>query len=131
MKSLFLTVFTVSIFLISNKGNSQENYGEYLNVIATGMPDVYVKSNASLFFTIQVGAFSSKNSSLQSVKNINILQESDNLFKYRLGQFSTYEEAKEFKKIILNVCNDAFIVPIKNGERIHIREALKETNATI
>lgn len=131
MKSFFLTVFTVAVLLFSNNTSAQENYGEYLNVIATGMPDVYVKSNNNLFFTIQVGAFRNKNEGLENVKHIVITKENDAIFRYRLGQFSTYKEASEFKKIILNVCNDAFIVPIKNGERIHIREALKETSAAI
>lgn len=112
----------------SNKIKAQEEVKQYLNTISNSLPDVYVKSNANLFFTIQVGAFKNKNIDLQEVKNITITKEKDNLFKYRLGEFTTYKEATEFKNIISNICKDAFIVPLKKGERIHIKEALKESS---
>lgn len=113
--------------MFANKQIAQEKYVEYLNVISSSLPDVYLNSNENLFFSIQVAAYNNKNNSLEKVNNIVITKENDNVFRYRLGKFPTYDEALEFKRIILSVCNDAFIVPIKNGERIHIKDALDDT----
>ncbi|QTE22638.1 SPOR domain-containing protein [Polaribacter cellanae] len=131
MRKIFLFIFTLSIFVIPNTITAQEKYVEYLNVIATNLSDIYIKSNESLFFTVQIAAFTNKNSDLEKIKNIVIIREKDNLLKYRLGEFPTYKEATEYKRIVLSVCKDAFIVPIKNGERIHIKEALKEPSVNL
>ena len=121
----FLSFFIILIvFSNTNDVLAQENVN-YLEVIAKSIPEKYIKSTSNLFFTIQVGAYRNKNKSLENTKNIIIAKE-DNIDKYRLGEFSTYEEAVSFKTVVLSVCNDAFIVSIKNGKRIHILEALKE-----
>ncbi|KGL63974.1 hypothetical protein PHEL85_1016 [Polaribacter sp. Hel1_85] len=78
-----------------------------------------------MFFTIQIGAFRNKNTSLENLNNI-ILANENNITKYRLGEFLSYKEAVDYKKMVLSVCKDAFIVSIKNGKRVHIREALKD-----
>ncbi|QOD60751.1 hypothetical protein H9I45_15640 [Polaribacter haliotis] len=131
MRKIILFIFTASIFITSSKFTAQEKYGEYLKVIANTLPEVYVKSTDNLFFTVQIAAFTNKNSELEKINNIVIAREEDNLFKYRLGEFPTYEEAVEYKRIVLSVCNDAFIVSIKNGKRIHIKEALKKPSANL
>ena len=123
MKNIIFFVFFTLIFSHTNNILAQESEN-YLNIIAKSLSEEYVKSNADLFFTIQVGAFTNKNEVLEGIKNIIITEESDGLTKYRLGEFPTYAEAVSFKKIILSVCDDAFIVPIKSGKRIHIKEAL-------
>jgi len=125
MKKVFFLIFSMAFFCNSNQLIAQDSQN-YLNIIAKSLSEEYLKSNTNLFFTIQVGAFINKNKTLETTKHIIITKESDNLFKYRLGEFTTYEEAVSFKKIVLSVCPDAFIVPIKNGKRIHIKEALKE-----
>lgn len=125
MKKLSFLLSTITVLFFCNQTNAQEDYKQYLNTISNSLPEVYLNTNASLYYTIQVGAYRNKNLDLQSVNNINITPEND-IFKYRLGKFTTYKEAIEFKNIIKNVCTDAFIVPIKNGERIHIKVALKE-----
>ena len=124
MKNLIFLFFTVLFFSFTNQLSAQEGEN-YINVIANSLPDKYIKSNSNLFFTIQIGAYLNENKTLEKTKNIIISKEEGNLTKYRLGEFSTYKEAIEYKKIILSVCNDAFIVSIKNGKRIHITEALK------
>lgn len=121
---IFISLFIVLVFLGINNVLAQKNEN-YLEVIATSLPDNYLTSTSNLFFTIQVGAYRNKNITIENTTNISITEE-NNLFKYRLGKFSTYEEAVSFKTIVLSVCNDAFIVSIKNGKRIHITEALKE-----
>lgn len=126
MKNIFLFCFLMALFFSHKDLKAQENKSDYLNQMIAGLPDIYKRSSANLFFTIQVGAFSKENKELEKVTNIVITKENDYLFIYRLGEFPTYKDALEFKKIVLNVCNDAFIVPIKNGERIHLREVVKE-----
>ncbi|ARV13691.1 SPOR domain-containing protein [Polaribacter sp. SA4-12] len=123
MKNFLFLIFMSFFFINTNSLSAQENEN-YLKVIAKSLPEQYLKSNSELFYTIQIGAFKNENKILDSVDNI-VKTKENNLTKYRLGEFSTYEEAVEYKKMLLSVCNDAFIVPIKNGERIHIREALK------
>jgi len=124
MKNFFFLLITISLSLSANDLYGQENEN-YLEVIAKSLPDKYIKSSSNLFFTIQIGAYRNLNKTFENTKNI-IISKEDNLTKYRLGEFTSYEEAVSFKTIVLSVCSDAFIVPIKNGKRIHITEALKE-----
>ena len=125
MKNFYFLFFTIFFFISTSSlsAQSQEEVN-YLKVIAQSLPEQYVKSNSELFFTIQIGAYKNENKTLETLDNVTTIKE-DTLTKYRLGEFSTYEEAVEYKNMLLSVCNDAFIVSIKNGERIHITEALK------
>ncbi|MEO9571510.1 MAG: hypothetical protein ABJH82_01980 [Polaribacter sp.] len=117
--------FAVLCFLSVNSLRAQtKEEANYLKVIALSLPDQYIKSNSELFFTIQIGAYQNENKTLETLANVTTTKE-DTLNKYRLGEFLTYKEAVEYKNMLLSVCNDAFIVPIKNGKRIHIKEALK------
>lgn len=117
--------FTVLFFISTSSLTAQtEQEANYLKVIVHSLPDQYIKSNSELFFTIQIGAYQNENKTLETLDNVTATKEGT-LTKYRLGEFLTYEEAVEYKNMLLSVCNDAFIVPIKNGERIHIKEALK------
>ncbi len=120
----FLLFFFLIIFINVYNLSAQETES-YLKVIATSLADRYIKSNSDLIFTVQIAALKNRNKTLESIDNIIAIKEDDNLIKYRLGEFLTYKEATEFKKIVLSVCDDAFIVSIKNGKRIHIKEALK------
>lgn len=123
MKKFFL--FTVLFFISASSLTAQtKEEANYLKVIVQSLPEQYLKSNSELFFTIQIGAYKNENKTLETIEKI-VTTKENNLTKYRLGEFLTYEEAVEYKKMLLSVCNDAFIVPIKNGERIHITEALK------
>ncbi len=123
MKKFFL--FTVLFFISASSLIAQtKEEANYLKVIVQSLPEQYLKSNSELFFTIQIGAYKNENKTLETIEKI-VTTKENNLTKYRLGEFLTYEEAVEYKKMLLSVCNDAFIVPIKNGERIHITEALK------
>ena len=123
MKSLLF--FTVLFFISASSLTAQtEQETNFLKVIVQSLPEQYIKSNSELFFTIQIGAYKNENKTLETLDNVTTTKEGV-LTKYRLGEFLTYQEAIEYKNMLLSVCNDAFIVPIKNGERIHIKEALK------
>ena len=127
MKSLLLFFF-FAIFIGVSNTSAQEN-NDFLKAIVKSLPEQYIKSDANLFFTIQIGAFTNKNSKLESLEHIIIAKEADNLTKYRLGEFNSYQEANDYKNMLLSVCKDAFIVSIKNGKRVHIKEALKDSSA--
>jgi hypothetical protein len=125
MKNFYFLFFTIFFFISTSSLSAQsQEEANYLKVIAQSLPEQYIKSNSELFFTIQIGAYKNENKTLETLDNVTTIKE-DTLTKYRLGEFSTYEEAVEYKNMLLSVCNDAFIVSIKNGERIHITEALK------
>ncbi|MFK8061164.1 MAG: SPOR domain-containing protein [Polaribacter sp.] len=126
MKNIILFLITGFVFISTSELSAQEE-DNYIKVIAKSLPSNYLKSNATLFFTIQIGAYRNENKTLENVDNIIITKEEDKITRYRLGEFPTYEEAIEFKRIVLSVCDDAFIVAIKDGERIHIKEALKKS----
>ena len=117
---LILVLFYSADFIAQEETN-------YLEYMTNSLPDSYAKSNASLFFTVQIAALKNRNKSLENLKNMNIYKEEDNLTKYRIGEFVNYKDAVEYKKMLLSVCKGAFIVPVKNGKRIHIKEALKES----
>jgi hypothetical protein len=80
-----------------------------------------------LIFQVQIIALTKKLSPHQQKslypqgELIEKFDESDGLYKYRIGNFKTYDEAKQIKK---NIGKDSFIVPLRDGERITIREAL-------
>ena len=126
MKKYFLLLGLGVVFFMNSNNLSAQSNEEYISFIAKGLPKEYIKSNANLFFSIQIGAFKNINESLEKVDNINRFIEEDNLTKYRIGEFLTYTEAKDFKKMILTVCKDAFIIVYKNGRRIHIAEAFNQ-----
>jgi hypothetical protein len=77
-----------------------------------------------IIFTVQVAALRKDNTAFKGIENIQTFKEG-NLTKYRLGQFTTYQEARVFRKSILNKHSDAFVQALKKGEPISIKEALK------
>lgn len=78
---------------------------------------------STLIFTVQIAALKNKNEDLENIDEIKVHYEND-LIKYRLGDFETYQEAREFRSQILNEYNDAFIQALKNNKPIFILEAL-------
>ncbi|MDG1398774.1 MAG: SPOR domain-containing protein [Polaribacter sp.] len=78
---------------------------------------------SALIFTVQIAALKNQNEDLENIDEIKVYYEND-LIKYRLGNFETYQEAREFRSQILNEYNDAFIQALKNDRPIFILEAL-------
>ena len=72
---------------------------------------------------IQIAALKNQNEDLEYIDGIKAYYE-NGLTKYRLGNFETYQEAREFRSQILNEYNDAFIQALKNDQPIFILEAL-------
>ena len=122
MKNIFL--FFAFLLFSNNFSVFSQNSQSHLMVIASILPENYIKSNKDIFFTIQLGAYKKDEIFLADLENIVVYKE-NGINRFRIGEFPTYNEAKEYKKMIRNSCKDAFIVPIKNGKRISISEALK------
>ena len=78
---------------------------------------------STLIFTVQIAALKNQNEDLENIDEIKVYYEND-LIKYRLGNFESYQEAREFKSQIINKYNDAFIQALKNDQPIFILEAL-------
>jgi len=76
-----------------------------------------------LIFTVQIAALKNQSEDFEYIDGIKVYYEND-LTKYRLGNFETYQEAREFRTQILNEYNDAFIQALKNEQPISIIEAL-------
>jgi hypothetical protein len=76
-----------------------------------------------LIFTVQIAALKNQNEDLEYIDGIKAYYE-NGLTKYRLGNFETYQEAREFRSQILNEYNDAFIQALENENPISIQEAL-------
>jgi 3-isopropylmalate dehydratase small subunit len=77
---------------------------------------------STLIFTVQIAALKNQNEDLENIDEIKVYYEND-LIKYRLGNFESYQEAREFRSQILNEYNDAFIQALKNEQPIPILEA--------
>lgn len=83
--------------------------------------------NNNLIYTVQFVALRNYNSNKEIREKLGISQiismkYEEGLYKYSLGYFLTYEDASNFKKQ-LNLKQQTFIVPYKNGRKITLREA--------
>ena len=52
---------------------------------------------------------------------------SDNRFRYATGSFKEYSEAVKYRKIILNIYPDAFVIAVKDNKILPLQDALKST----
>lgn len=53
--------------------------------------------------------------------------EENNMFKYALGNYQSLDEAKKYQETIHSSYPDAFVVAFKDGKRISMKEALKNS----
>lgn len=77
-----------------------------------------------IIFTVQIAALHNPTSNKKELKSADVYKEGD-FTKYRLGHFSTYKEAKSYRKKIINKYPDAFVQALKNDKPIHISKALE------
>lgn len=77
-----------------------------------------------LIFTVQIGAFKKRNLKFASIKNVQVSSE-NNMYKYRLGAFKTYKEAKIYLKKMRANYPGAFVQAVKDDNPINIQEAIK------
>lgn len=83
-----------------------------------------VTPRSILVFTVQIGANKKESTMFSSIENVQVSNEKG-MYKYRLGVFETYKEAKSYRKAILKKFPGAFVQAVKNGIGIEIKEALK------
>jgi hypothetical protein len=112
------TVITQEIFLLTDKKvYSQENPIPLNPKIPKG-----------LIFKVQVGAFRNPipQDLFQGFAPISAEKVKDDITRYRVGYFKTYQDANQAKNQIRGLSSsyrDAFVVAINNGERIKLSEA--------
>jgi len=112
------TVITQEIFLFTDeKVYSQENPIPLNPKIPKG-----------LIFKVQVGAFRNPipQDLFQGFAPISAEKVRDDITRYRVGYFKTYQDANQAKNQIRGLSSsyrDAFVVAINNGERIKLSEA--------
>ena len=87
-------------------------------------PNVGPSLNDVPVFAVQVGAFENKNLSLYSKNFVNFKEIKNKEFNaYALGNFESLEEARKFRKEIVELgLKDAFIGSYLNGKRLKIEE---------
>ncbi len=61
----------------------------------------------------------------KGLKNVEELKTTDG-YKYVIGRKPSYDKIQEYSKIIKNYFPDAFVIALRNGKIIPVKEALKE-----
>ena len=128
-----ISILTLTLLLVFSCGKKDGKSGsEQINESEVEVP-IYETDelNSSeleeeipvLIFTVQIAALKNQSEDLEYIDGIKVYHEND-LTKYRLGNFETYKEAREFRSQILNEYKDAFIQALKNEQPISILEAL-------
>ena len=85
-----------------------------------------------LYFRVQIAAMTNKNNTLFKKVNKNMpgvptycSKDSDGLYKYTVGMFTTFQEASFMKDEIDNLGYNSFIVAYENGNRLPINEVIQ------
>ena len=120
MKNFYVFVILVLLFSCKDKEVLKETPIEN-NVIEK--EETPVVKELELIFTVQIAALKNKNSKLSNLENIKIYKE-NGFTKYRIGEFETYEEARNYSIQLRKNHSDAFVQALKNGYPIRITEAL-------
>ena len=121
-----ISLSIVFLFLVScnkEKPKKEEKIEPKVEVDSTPVVKKVEPKSPILVYTVQVGAYRNSNSGLSSVSNIQISKEAS-LYKYRLGTFQTYKDAKRFRNKSLNNYPDAFVQALIDGKPVPISKAL-------
>lgn len=134
MKTKYITLLILAslLFTMCDKKEVKKPEEKPLEKVKDTIPDVpvtqkevkVVKKDPVITFTVQIGAFKKFGQSLESVPKI-IKYSKDDYAKYSLGSFKTVREAVTYMYSIEEDYPDAFVQALKDGEPIHISEALK------
>lgn len=134
MKTKYIAILLlVSLaFTMCDKKEVKKPEEKPLEKVKDTIPDVpvaqqevkVVKKDPVITFTVQIGAFKKFGQSLNEVPKV-IKYNKDDYSKYSLGSFKTVREAVNYMYSIEEDYPDAFVQALKDGEPIHISEALK------
>lgn len=83
-----------------------------------------VKKDPVITFTVQIGAFKKYGQSFSKIPNVKTYGVGE-YSKYALGSFKTVRQAVNYMYSIEEDYPDSFVQALKDGEPIHISEALK------
>jgi hypothetical protein len=122
-----LAILGITIFLISCGAKEQKKEIVPEKKVEETKTPIIVKKGESkpvLIFTVQIGAFKKNNTTFSALENVQVSLEKS-MYKYRLGSFKTYIEAKAYRRTILHKFQGAFVQAVKNNQPIYIEEALK------
>lgn len=130
MKNFYVLILVFSLFISCGKKEIKKEIPEV--VIATPTVEEVIKTPEKeaieapkVVFTVQIAALKKENSTLRNLDVVHVFKE-DSFTKYRLGEFSTYKEARKYRRSLLHKYPDAFVQALKNGTPIAIQEALKQ-----
>jgi len=80
-------------------------------------------------FLVQIGsskkAISLSSRNFKGLKNVEEFKSGDK-YKYAVGRKSSYNEVVDYSKIVKHYFPDAFVIAVKDGKIIPVKEALKE-----
>ena len=128
MKKLFLiTVLTLLFFISCSKKQTQKETILNTTKIDTVSNESEVTTKSikdTVIFTVQIAALKNKNAKLANLEGVQLYLE-DGLIKYRLGNFYTYLEARNYRNQLRNSYKGAFVQVLKNNKPISIKEAIE------
>ena len=93
--------------------------------------DKALGSDKQAVYKVQIGAFSNKISDEELSKTLGIegyeisYFKHKGLHKYAIGNFTTKQEALQFKQDKLNKLSDSFIVVFIEGQRVDLEDAIE------
>jgi len=100
-----------------------------LNTIGDGEDSIKVQPVPLIEFMVQISSSQNplpiNSEQFKGLKNVEVLK-TDNGYKYAVGRKQSYSKIQEYSKIIKNYFPDAFIIALRDGKIIPIKEALKE-----
>ena len=77
-----------------------------------------------LVFTVQIAAHKKESTQHAAIEGVQVFKE-ETLYKYRLGAFQTYQEARKSRASLLKKFPDAFVQAVLGKDAIAIEKALK------
>lgn len=124
-----IALFSITILIFScGKKEEKKETDPILNTITKdSVSDVPVTNKVvenPLVFTVQIAALKKVNAQLANLEGVQLFVE-DGLTKYRLGNFNTYSEARNYRNQLRNTYKGAFVQALKNDKPIPITEALE------
>jgi len=117
-----------------NEVDKKSNISTIKDTVTTTLIDSLVTEeeteNDELKFMVQINSSARKKEvKPENFRGLTEVTEiaSDNRFRYATGSFKEYSEAVEYRKKILIVYPDAFVIAVKDNKILPLRDALKST----
>ena len=91
---------------------------------------IFANNTNNIDFRVQIATSGTKTDpdpgNFKGLESISELV-SGKYYKYTAGHFPTYEEAASYRKSIVNIYPDAFVIAVRNNEIIPLQEAIDES----